>query len=244
MLSALRHRRSTIALSLVGALLLTGCESRAPTPPPLPPVDRENVVAGPLMGRTGAFLTVGDAASRIQIVLAALPGLLYRISTPAGSGLAPIVTGRGGRVRAALRPTGADGPHEVRIVLNRDVRWDIRLPAGAGEQRLDLARGRITRVDLGASGLIEMRLPHPVGTVPLTFAGGVGTLVVTVPATAPLRLRLDAGAGAARTPWTTGEVPAGTVLGPPVRRTAVDRYAVRARADIGLLTLRRLAGTV
>ena len=232
-------------MSLVGALLLTGCESRAPAPPPLLPVDRDNVVAGPLLGRTGAFLTVGDAASRIQIVLAALPGLLYRISTPAGSGLAPIVvTGRGGRVRAALRPTGADGPHEVRIVLNRDVRWDIRLPAGAGEQRLDLARGRITRVDLGASGLIEMRLPHPVGTVPLTFAGGVGTLVLTAPATAPLRLRLDAGAGAARTPWTTGEVPAHAVLGPPIWRTAVDRYALRARAGIGLLTLRRLAGTV
>ena len=238
---ALRHCRSTLTFLLVGALALAGCEERAPEPVPPSPVDREHVVAGPLQGRTGAFLTVKDAASRIQVVLASLPGLLYRISTPAGSGLAPLVTGQGGRVRAALRPTGADGPHEVRIVLNRDVRWDIRLPAGAGEQRLDLARGRITRIDLGASGLIEMRLPYPTGTVPLTLTGGVGTLTVTAPAATPLRLRLDGGVGTALTPWTANaEVPPGALFAPAVWPTTRDRYSLRARSSIGLLTLRRL----
>ncbi len=54
-----------------------------------------------------------------------MPGLLYRISTPADSGLAPRVSGRSGRFQAALLHTGRDGPDEVSIVLNRDVRWDI-----------------------------------------------------------------------------------------------------------------------
>ena len=44
-------------------------------------------------GRTTAHLRLGDAASRVEVRLARLPGLLYRISTPADSGLAPRVTG-------------------------------------------------------------------------------------------------------------------------------------------------------
>ncbi|MGK5677909.1 hypothetical protein [Actinoplanes sp. URMC 104] len=196
-------------------------------------------MTGPLLGRTGASLTVADAASRVHVVLATMPGLLYRISTPAHSGLAPRVTRRDGRVLAALVPTGDDGPHEVRIVLNRGVRWSLRLPAGAGEQRLDLARGRLARVDLGASGLIEMRLPPPSGTVPLVVTGGVGTLAVTVPRGAPVRLRLAGGAGSALTPWTADEeLPPRTTLGPAIWPTARNRYALRARAPIGILSLR------
>ena len=139
------------------------------------------MVSGPLLGRTGASLTVSDAASRVRIVLANLPGQLYRITTPAGSGLTPVVTRRNGQVRAALRPNGGDGPDEVRIVLNRAVRWDIRLPAGASEQSLDLSRGRISRLLVGASGLIELRLAEPYGKVPLILTGGVGTLALTMP---------------------------------------------------------------
>ncbi|MEV4343882.1 hypothetical protein AB0J83_05330 [Actinoplanes sp. NPDC049596] len=172
--------------------------------------------------------------------MASLPGMLYRVSTPPGAGLAPQVSVAGTAVRARLRPTGTDGPHEVRIVLNRDVRWGIRLPAGAGEQQLDLARGRITRVELGASGLIELRLPEPAGTVPVTLAGGVGTLSVTMPARTALRIGLDRGAGSATTPWTVAEaLPAGTYLGPAIWPAARHRYALRARQGIGFLTVRR-----
>ncbi len=196
-------------------------------------IDSEHVVAGALHGRTGAYLTVSDAASRVRIVLAGLPGLLYRISTPAGSGLAPRVTGRGGRIQAALRPTGADGPDEVRIVLNREVRWDIRLPAGAGEQQLDLVRGRVTRLELGVSGLIELRLPRPAGTVPVTLLGDAGTVLVTAGAGTPIRFRLASGAGS-----MAGLPPGG--LEPPQWRTARDRYAVHARSAVGSLILHRL----
>ncbi|WP_307873148.1 hypothetical protein [Paractinoplanes ovalisporus] len=173
-------------------------------------------------------------------MLANIPGLLYRISTPADAGLTPLVTRSGGRLRVALRPSGAGGPDEVRIVLNRAVRWELRLPAGAGEQRLDLTRGRISRLVLGASGLVELRLPDPYGTVPLIFTGGVGTLAVTAPPGVPLRLRLAGGAGSALTPWTADEqIPPATTLGPAVWPTARNRYALRARAAIGILALRR-----
>jgi len=176
-------------------------------------------VTGPLYERTQALLTVVDASSRVRLVLANIPGLLYRISTPAGAGLAPRVSRRAGLVRTTLVPTGDDGPNEVRIVLNRAVRWDIRLPAGAGEQQLDLARGHVTRLDVGPSGLVEMRLSEPRGSVPLTLTGGVGTLIIRVPRGVTLRLALNKDA-------------------PP----APDRYVLHARSSVGGLTVRRTDG--
>jgi hypothetical protein len=218
----LRRGDSTIAAAAV--FLLAACTSGDPAPIRLAdePPPREHVVAGPLRGRTGAFLTVRDAASRVRLVLAAMPGQLYRISTPAGSGLAPRVTVRDGRILATLRPTGADGPDEVRIVLNRDVRWDIRLPAGAGEQQLDLRRGRFTRLELGASGLVELRLPAPVGTVPVTLTDDAGRVTLTTPPATPLRVELG-GVSRQTSGWAR----------------ARNRYVLRARESIGALTLRR-----
>ena len=245
---ALSRRHSTsrlLAISLlVTTLLTTACTPKAPPPhrpaePPPPAAERvrERVLAGSLHGRTGAYLVVPDAASRVEVRLARLPGLLYRISTPADSGLAPRVTGGPGRGRLGLRPTGDDGPGSVTILLNRAVRWDIRLPAGAGEQRLDLAAGTITRVDLGAAGLIDMRLPPPEGTVRVSLTGGVGTATLTAPG--PTRLVLHKGAGAVTTPWlATNGSPAGAVLTPPAWPGATGRYTIDVRAGIGTLTLR------
>ena len=220
-------------MSLVSALL--GC---APRSGARPAADRpDHVAAGPLLDRTGAYLTVADAASRVQVTMATLPGLLYRISTPGDSGLAPRVTSENGNVRARLLPTGADGPDEVRIVLNRDVRWSIALPAGAGEQELDLRRGRLTRLGLGAAGLVELRLPAPSGTVPITLDGPVGSFVLSG---GPVRLELDQGAGHAALPWTSAgeEINSRAVVQTPGWARTVDRYAVRAHAGIGALTVR------
>ncbi|WP_307834822.1 hypothetical protein [Paractinoplanes lichenicola] len=218
-------------------LAIAGCEARG-TEPPAP---AQHVVAGPLEGRTGAVLVVSRAASRVRVVLANIPGMLYRITTEADAGLTPRVTSRGGQVRVALLPSGGTGPDEVSIVLNRNVRWDLRLPAGAGEQRLDLTRGRVSRLTVGASGLIEVRLPHPYGTVPLIVTGGVGTLAVTAPRGVPLRLNLARGARSALTPWTADEeIPPATTFAPAVWPTARDRYSLRTRSTVGILALRRV----
>jgi hypothetical protein len=222
-----------VALSLVSAVL--GCAPRTTAPPA---ADRpDHVAVGPLLDRTGAYLTVENAASRVQVTMATLPGLLYRISTAGDSGLQPRVTDRNGVVRARLLPTGADGPDEVRVVLNRDVRWSIALPAGAGEQELDLRRGRLTRVALGASGLVELRLPPPTGTVPIILDGPVGSVVLSG---GPVRLQLDKGAGHAVLPWTSAgqEINSPAVVQTPGWNEAGDRYAISAHAGIGALTVR------
>ncbi|WP_412751778.1 hypothetical protein [Krasilnikovia sp. M28-CT-15] len=241
MLSRRRRRLSPAAgrIALLSALLavLPAAACTGPAAPvevsaPAGP----HILDAPLGARTGASLVVGDAASQVDLRVADLPGLLYRISTPAGSGLAPQVTGVDGRVRLALRPTGGDGPDTVRIVLNRTVSWDLRLPAGAGEQYLDLSRGRIRRLDVGASGLLELRLPRPRGVVPVTVTGPVATITVRAPS--PVRVRLRGGAGSVTAPWAArGAVPAGSVLAPAVWSTVPDRYALELRAPTTSLRL-------
>ncbi|AGZ44531.1 hypothetical protein AFR_31355 [Actinoplanes friuliensis DSM 7358] len=200
---------------------------------------QEHVLAGALHGRTGAFLIVRDSASRVEVRLADLPGLLYRISTPADSGLAPAVTGTQGRVRLGLRPTGGDGPDTVEILLNRAVRWDIRLPAGAGEQHLDLADGRIRRLELGSgTGLVSMRLPPPRGTVGIKLAGGVGEIAVAMPPQTALRFHLRGGADLVAVPWAGRErATAGAMIAPAGWSAARNRYAVDVEAEVGTVTV-------
>jgi hypothetical protein len=199
----------------------------------------ERVVEGALHGRSGAFLLVRDAAARVDLRLGELPGRLYRISTPSDSGLSPRVSGGDGRVRLALQVVGGSGPDTVTIVLNRRVRWDIRMPAGAGEQRLDLTEGSVARLDVGSSGLLDLALPRPDGTVPVTLRGGVGSVSVAAPRAAPVRFRLLGGAGSVDTPWrlSNGAL-AGAVLTDSRWANRPDRYAVYAREGVGSLTLR------
>ncbi|MEV4707429.1 hypothetical protein [Actinoplanes sp. NPDC049316] len=223
-----------MALSACSPATRLGARQMPPDDAPQP-----HVQAGPLDGRTVGFLIVRDAASRVEVRIADLPGLLYRVSTPADSGLKPQVTGAAGRVRLGLRPTGGDGPDTVEILLNRRVRWDIRLPAGAGEQHLDLAAGRVRRlvVDSGA-GLVSVRLPAPSGSVPITVAGAVGDLAVAVPGGTELRLRLRAGAGVVAVPWRDRVRAApGAVVASPGWGTAGSRYAVDVESEAGSVTV-------
>src|SRR4051812_26892261 len=96
---ALRSRHSTRRPALVFALLTVlmagschalGAAGRA-TPPDSgeagrggskPAIAAGYQLDGSLLGRTGAYLSVGDPASRVQVRMARLPGLLYRITTP------------------------------------------------------------------------------------------------------------------------------------------------------------------
>ena len=191
------------------------------------------------------MLTLGSAAAAVDLRLTDLPGLLYRISTPAGSGLAPRVTGVNGTVRLRLTRTGEDGPDRVTILLNRQVRWHLRLAAGAGEQHLDLSRGRVGAVLVGAgTGLVRLRLPRPRGTVPIRLSGAVGSAQLIAPAGVPVAVRLARGATAVHLPWLVrASVGAGTTVRPPGWSGAADRYLLDARGDVGSLTVTASAAT-
>lgn len=211
-----------------------------PADPPAGPHLRTGPLPENVVRRTGARLTLAAAAARVNLRAADLPGLLYRVSTPDDSGLVPSVTGAPGAVWVGLRPTGGDGPDTVDILLNRAVRWHIRLTAGAGEQHLDLAHAQVDAVDLGAGvGLVRLRLPRPAGTVPINLIGSVGRVEVTTPADVPVRVRTSGAVAALTAPGVTRtEVPAGTALAPRAWAVAIDRYHLEAGKGMGNLTVR------
>jgi hypothetical protein len=233
-------------LCLLTALIVSGCTVRSEPADHAPgrvitDGDRRHEAAGPLGGRTGAYLTLRDAAGRVEVRFTDLPGLLYRITTPPDAGLTPQVNGPDGRPRVRLRPTGGDGPDTVRILLNRAVRWDIRLPAGGGEQRLDLRGGRLAGVRLGAGGLVVLNLPSPDRAVPITLSGPVGTCLLATPAGTALRLRLRAGASRAVVPWAGDrEAEPGEIFAARGWAEARDGYAVDAHGTIGTFTAREV----
>ena len=199
------------------------------------------MAAGPLGDRTGAYLTLRDAAGSVEVRFTDLPGLLYQITTPPDAGLTPQVNGPAGHPRVRLRPTGGDGPDTVRILLNRTVRWDIRLPAGGGEQRLDLRGGRLAGVRLGAAGLVVLNLPSPDRAVPITLSGAVGACTLATPAGTAVRLRLREGARRAVVPWAGDrEAEPGETFAARGWTEAGDGYAVDAHGTIGTLTAREV----
>ncbi|MDT4992482.1 MAG: hypothetical protein QOH97_2374 [Actinoplanes sp.] len=188
-------------------------------------------MAGALPDSGGAAaLTVADAASRVEVRTVDLPGLLYRVTTPYRSGLAPRVTGPAARLTLRLGPTGDDGPDAVLILLNRAVRWQIRLPAGGGEEHLELSRGRLTALEVGAAGLVRVRLPAPVGLVGVTVLSGVGAVEFTAPLATAVRLHLRGGAGEAFVPWGA---PHGGVAMSPGWGVRANRYAIETRGGVG-----------
>ena len=94
--------------------------------------------------------------------------------------------------------------------------------------------------EVGASGLAELWLPDPEGTVPVTFTGGIGTAVLTAETGAPFKVRFAEGAGSVVTPWAANNgTAAGTVLRERGYARAENRYLIRARKGLGKLVLRR-----
>ena len=191
-------------------------------------------------GRDEVRLVLGSAASRVRVRTTDLSGPLCRVSTPAGSGLAPALSVVDGTVQVALRRTGDDGPDTVDVLLDRAVRWRITLAAGAGEQHLDLARGRLSAVELGAgAGLVRVWLPRPSGTVPIRLTGAVGRAEIVAPRGVPVQVRSRGVLATVVVPWAARtDVPAGTALVPPGWAAAADRYRLDAGMGVGILTVR------
>ncbi|WP_343950325.1 hypothetical protein [Spirilliplanes yamanashiensis] len=169
-------------------------------------------------GRFAKFELVSPAAT-VTVRAADLAGDLYRVTTPAGGGVRPVVGSRGGLVRAALRPTGAAGPDAVEITLHAGVRWALLLRAGAGEVLLDLAAAALTGVAVvGGAGRLRLFLPRPAAVAGRVWlAAGIGRAEVWAPPGVPVVVR-----GAARA--------ARPGLGGP-------GYVVEARSALGELLL-------
>jgi hypothetical protein len=84
----------------------------------------------------------------------------------------------------------------VTVLLDRRVRWQVRMSGGATRQLLDLRGARLSGVDLAAGAArIELVLPVPDRAVPIRMAGGATEFTLRVPRGVAAAVRVDGGAG-------------------------------------------------
>jgi len=187
-------------------------------------------------GRTSAAFDLVDGAASVKISAGDLGGDLYRILTPAGSGVTPRVENGPDGVRLHLTPTG-QGPTRVEIVLNTAVRWTLRLDGGTQNTDVNLSGAQVDAVDLsGGASRIDLTMPVPRGLVPVRMTGGVDQFQVRLAGGTPVRVQVQSGAGQVTLDGSTyhGIAPGRsfTAYGWGSGGTGVDLFAVAGMAAL------------
>jgi hypothetical protein len=196
-----------------------------------------HVVSGSRAGITRAELDVVSGARSVTVESVALGGGLYRVSTPAGSGLVPVARLNNGRLRVSLRGHGQ--PAKVTIELSEAVIWNLQFAGGATSLVTNFRTGKLSGVELVAGNSDGVfTLPQPSGTVPIVEQGGLSQLTVKVPGDVQTRLVIDAGAGHVTLDGVTHTgVAGGSVFSSPGWTSAHDRYELHARGGVSSLAV-------
>jgi hypothetical protein len=201
-----------VLVALLGAVIVTvglnrtahRGDSRSATPagpgqPAAPsgtPGSAYSPLTGPRQGRQAAVFQLADGVSDVRVRAADLGGDLYRVSVPAGSGLAPRIEQNGDEVRLLLSATGKGGARQVEVALNVGVRWTLRLDGGVDRSVIDMTGGSVAGVELGGgASRIDLTLPRPLDQLLVRMTGGVNQFVVHLVGRTPVRVRVQAGAG-------------------------------------------------
>jgi hypothetical protein len=213
---------------------------------PLAPALTGTAAATPGRAHQASAAVPGDAATVDLVsgatavtVRAADLGLdRVRAVTPDDAGIAPALDVEGDVVDVHLVQTGQSGPSAVTVLLDRRVRWQVRLSGGATSQQLDLTGARLSGIDFAAGATrIDLRLPAPDRTVPVRMTGGASEFTVHVPAGVAAAVRVGGGAGSTEVDGVRRSgLPGGTVLS---TATATDRYEVDAVAGVSSFVLDR-----
>jgi hypothetical protein len=225
------------------ALLAAACDGSGGPPPGFPPLtptaapSSPHRVAAGLPGDAGT-LDLVSGATTMTVRTADLGADRVRATTPDDAGVAPVLDVDGGTVTVHLVPTGRSGPAVVTVLLDRRVRWQVRMSGGAVSQRLDLRGARLSGLELVAGATrIELSLPVPDRAVPVRMAGGATEFTLHVPPGVATGVRVGGGAASADVDGVrrTG-LAGGTVLS---TASAPDRYDVDATAGVSTLVLDR-----
>ncbi|MBQ0979932.1 hypothetical protein [Micromonospora sp. M61] len=201
------------------------------------------LLTAPLAGRQKGTFVLADGLSSLELGVADLGDDLYRISSPAGSGVLGRPTVVGETVRLEVVKSGASETRSLRVALNERVAWRLQLVGGVSSQVLDLTRARLLGVELaGGSSRTEILLPPITATstgnasdpdstsiMTVRLVGGTSQLDIRAAGETPVRVRVGAGAGSVvvRDDRWDG-VAAGAVLSTP----GWDRSAARLFLDL------------
>lgn len=187
----------------------------------------------PLAGVELGRLTLSGGASRLSI--RSDPGLrdLYaahfrgRVRVRAEDGAVEI----GGH--------GRGGPRSGEVVLNGGIAWNVEVAGGVSNVSAELESVRLGAfVVNGGAHQATLRLGPPLGTVPVTFNGGVSRVAVVRPAGTPVRVRVTSGASRlAMDDLRFGSVGGETRWQTPDFAAAEDRYDVEVHGGASRLTI-------
>jgi hypothetical protein len=192
-------------------------------------------------GQASRFAMI-DGADVVRVRIADLGADRYDISTPDGSKVLPTVTADHGEILAGVRDGAGTGPAVVNVVLDDDVRWQIRLAGGASDEAVDLTAGPGGDVDFSAgTSRASVALPAARGTQRVVLSGGAGEFTVRLGGDAPARVRAGGGAGSVTVDGQahTG-VSGGSVWAPDNWASAADRYDIDATSGVSTISVSRV----
>ncbi|WP_428965597.1 hypothetical protein [Micromonospora fluostatini] len=197
------------------------------------------VLTAPLDGRRRATFELVDGLATLSLRTADLGDDLYRIGSPAGSGVDPAPRVLGDQVRLHVQRGTRPGPGVVDVALNSRVDWRLQITGGVDEQVLDLSGGRSAGVDLlGGATRVDLRLPRVTGTLPVRMTGGVNELLIRAAGDPPARVRAASGAGTIRVyDQRQAGIAAGAVVSSPHWDTVADRIWVDLVAGANAVTV-------
>ena len=200
-------------------------------------------------GRGGAVTLPfgGEAAARLEV-----DGGLMDVAIDGGPDVAELVRAAFGDMPSALARSGATvtvrpGRRSLlrrwtvsgHISLNGSVRWTVVVRAGMSKVAIDLRGVELGGFEVhGGVSRVDVSLPVPAGTVPVSVSGGASRLDVRRPPGTPLRIQLRGGAG--RLKVDTFEF---TGVGGPVHwqtpdfDAATDRYELIVSGGADRLTI-------
>jgi hypothetical protein len=236
-------------VGLAALLVVTACSGTGPVDGPANPLApgrpgdvsqvHPHAVATGVTG-DAATVDVVSGATTVTVRSDDLAGAdRLQALTPDGAGVAPVLETDGDTIGVHLVQTGEPGPSAVTVLLDRRVRWQVRMSGGATSELLDLRSSRLSGVDLAAGAArIELVLPVPDRAVPIMMAGGATEFTLHVPRGVAAAVRIGGGAARTEVDGVRGTgLAAGTVL---ATATATNRYDVDATAGVSPLMLMRL----
>lgn len=198
----------------------------------------DKTVSAPLDGRTTAEFELVAATTKATVRTADIGDDLYRITAPDNSGVRPSPVLSDDRVQLHLTPDGGRASANVDVLLSSKVSWALRFTGGADEQIVDLSSGQVSALDvLGGIRRFQLKLPKPIGTVPVRVTGAIEDFSIVSPTGNPVRVRVDSGAKTvAAGKVTLKDVKPGSTLTPKDWKVT-NRYDVDAAARVTLLSV-------
>ncbi|MDP9793481.1 hypothetical protein J2S43_001993 [Catenuloplanes nepalensis] len=202
--------------------------------------DDGRTVSAPLDGRDEATFALLTDVTMLVVRTTSLDGELFRISSPEESGVRPNAVTEDGEVRLFLEASeNEDATAEVEVLLSDEVRWSVRLLAGVDSGAVDLSAAPVSEVTLaGGATSIDLSLPAPDGTLPISLTKGANQLTVRTPARAPARVAIRQGAGTVEIDGASKNgIAKGEVFQSRDWQAATDRLDLDASAGLGTLRI-------